>query len=81
MPVTIKKTKKGYRVSTPHGVKAKHTTKQKAMAQANLLRGIEHGWKPTGKPKHNPSIMMEPSGGVEKESEMTGYAPCYSSMY
>ena len=49
MPVKIKKTD-GYQVSTPHGVKAKHTTKKKAEAQANLLRGVEHGWKPTGKP-------------------------------
>ena len=49
MPVKIKKTKKGYRVSTPGGVKAKHTTKKKAQAQARLLRGVEHGWKPTGR--------------------------------
>lgn len=47
MPVKIKKTD-GYQVSTPGGVKAKHTTKAKAEAQANLLRGVEHGWHPTG---------------------------------
>jgi hypothetical protein len=47
MPVTIKKVD-GYRVSTPHGVKAKHTTKTKAMAQERLLNAVEHGWKPTG---------------------------------
>ena len=52
VPVKIKKTD-GYQVSTPHGVKAKHTTKVKAKAQANLLRGVEHGWKPTGKPAKN----------------------------
>ncbi len=51
MPVKVTKTKGGYRVSTPGGTKAKHTTKAKAKAQANLLRGIEHGWKPTGKRK------------------------------
>ncbi len=51
MPVKVTKTKGGYRVSTPGGVKAKHTTKAKAKAQANLLRGVEHGWKPTGKKK------------------------------
>ncbi len=28
---------------------AKHTTKNKAKHQMNLLRGIEHGWRPTGK--------------------------------
>jgi hypothetical protein len=49
MPVTITKTN-GYRVSTPHGTKAKNTTKEKAEAQRNLLNAVEHGWKPTGKP-------------------------------
>jgi len=48
MPVAIKKTD-GYQVSTPGGVKAKGTTKKKAQRQANLLRAVEHGWKPTGK--------------------------------
>lgn len=44
----------GYRVSSPHGVKAKHTTKAKAEAQMRLLQGVEHGWKPTGAPaKHH----------------------------
>ncbi len=47
MPVRITKVD-GYRVSTPGGVKAKHTTKKKAERQANLLRAVEHGWKPTG---------------------------------
>ncbi len=42
MPVKIRKVD-GYRVSTPGGVKAKHTTKKKAEAQARLLRGVEHG--------------------------------------
>ena len=49
MPTKIRKTKKGYRVSTPGGVKAKGTTLAKAKAQKRLLAGIEHGWKPTGK--------------------------------
>lgn len=48
MPVTIRKVD-GFRVSTPGGVKAKSTTKAKAKRQANLLRAIEHGFKPTGK--------------------------------
>lgn len=47
MPVKIKKVD-GHRVSTPGGVKAKSTTKAKADRQANLLRAVEHGWKPTG---------------------------------
>ena len=49
MPVKIKKVD-GYKVSTPHGTKAKSTTKKKAEAQKNLLNTVEHGWKPTGKP-------------------------------
>ncbi len=51
MPVKITKVGGGYRVSTPHGTKAKHTTKAKAKSQARLLRGVEHGWKPTGRKK------------------------------
>lgn len=50
MPVTIKKTKSGkVMVATPSGVKAKATTMEKAKKQANLLRAVEHGWKPTGR--------------------------------
>ena len=50
MPVSIKKADGGYRVSTPHGVHAKHATKTNAKRQRNLLNGVEHGWKPTGAP-------------------------------
>lgn len=46
MPEKVTKVQGGYRVSTPGGVKAKHTTKAKAEAQARLLRGVEHGFKP-----------------------------------
>lgn len=50
MPYAVRKLKGGgYRVSTPSGVKAKKTTKAKAKAQVRLLRGVEHGWRPTGK--------------------------------
>ena len=31
-------------------VHAKATTPAKAQAQMNLLRGVEHGWEPTGAP-------------------------------
>ena len=48
MAVKIRKAD-GYRVSTPSGVKAKATTKAKAESQARLLRGVEHGYKPTSK--------------------------------
>ena len=51
MPVKVTKITSGknkgkYRVSHD-GVSAKATTKEKAEKQANLLRGIAHGWKPT----------------------------------
>jgi len=49
MPVKVCKVN-GYRVSTPGGVKAKSTTKAKAMRQKRLLYGVEHGFVPTGKP-------------------------------
>ena len=50
MPVKTTRLSSGkVRVSTPGGVKAKATTPAKAKRQANLLRGVEHDWKPTGK--------------------------------
>jgi hypothetical protein len=50
MPVKIEKLPGDeVRVSTPGGVKAKHTTFQKAMAQKRLLNALDHGWTPTGK--------------------------------
>jgi hypothetical protein len=49
MPVKITKTDGKFKVSTPGGIKAKGTTLAKAKAQSRLLRGVEHGWKPTGK--------------------------------
>jgi hypothetical protein len=50
MPVKISKVKGGFKVSTPHGTKAKHTTKEKAESQERLLNAVEHGWHPTGQP-------------------------------
>jgi len=50
MPVKIAKLNGGgYRVSTPHGVKARNTSLNKAKHLRNLLNAIEHGWKPSGK--------------------------------
>lgn len=43
MPVKITKKKSGcYKVSTPHGTKAKCTSKGNAKAQERLLNAIEH---------------------------------------
>jgi hypothetical protein len=49
MPVKVRKTKRGYRVTDAGKTTAKHTTKAKARRQANLLRAVAHGWKPTGR--------------------------------
>lgn len=50
MPYTVRKKKgDGYSVSSPHGVKAKGTSKAKALAQVRLLRGVEHGMVPRKK--------------------------------
>jgi hypothetical protein len=53
MPVTVKKRDGGYVVSTPGGVKAKHTSMQKAMSQRRLLNAVDHDWKPTRKIRKN----------------------------
>lgn len=50
MPYKIKKTSSGdFSVSSPHGKTAKHTTKQKALAQVRLMNAAEHGFKPRKK--------------------------------
>jgi len=59
MPVSVRRLSGGkVQVRTPGGVKAKATTPAKAQRQANLLRGIDHGWKPTGQPamKHGQKV-------------------------
>lgn len=47
MPVKVRKVKGGYRVSHGGKTSAKRTTKAKAKRQANLIRGVAHGWKPS----------------------------------
>ncbi len=47
-PVKVKKID-GYKVTHGGKVSAKNTTKTKAEKQARLLRGVAHGWVPTGK--------------------------------
>jgi len=51
MPVTVTKVKGGYRVSTPHGVKSKRTSKKNAEKQKRLLNAYEHGWRSKKKRK------------------------------
>jgi hypothetical protein len=52
MPYKIKRTGNKYQVvNTETGqAKSKPTSKAKAERQLKLLRGIEHGWTPTGEP-------------------------------
>lgn len=48
MPATISKNPDGsFRVSTPNGVHAKHTTAKNAKKQKRLLNAIDHGFVPT----------------------------------
>lgn len=51
MPYAIRKVVGGYAVvNTRTGKRhSKHTSKAKAEAQVRLLRGVEHGFKPTGR--------------------------------
>lgn len=46
MPYKITENDGGYAVRSPHGVKAKRTTKSKAERQIRLLNAIEHGFIP-----------------------------------
>lgn len=52
MPVRTRKVN-GFRVTHNGKVSAKRTTKTKAERQANLLRAVRRGWKPTGQPARN----------------------------
>lgn len=47
MPATISKNPDGsFRVSTPNGVHAKHTSMRNAKKQKRLLNAIDHGFVP-----------------------------------
>lgn len=64
MPVKIKKVGNKFQVSTPNGVKAKSTTKQKAKAQERMLNAVDHGFKPTkGKDINQKRKGKKPKGG------------------
>lgn len=53
MPVKVRSIGHGkFRVSTPSGVHAKSTSKGNAIAQARILRAIDHGWKPDKSGNH-----------------------------
>lgn len=49
VPVKVRQRGSRYRVTHNGIVSARRTTKAKARRQANLLRGVAHGWKPTGR--------------------------------
>ena len=67
MPHALLKVSGGYSVvNTASGkVHSKHTTLPKAEAQLRLLRGVEHGFHPTGKKARRDS-----GTGSESEEEM-----------
>jgi hypothetical protein len=58
MPYLITRADHGFRVTSPHGVKAKHTTKAKAMAQVRLLQMKEHGITPRGGWRKTKAVIM-----------------------
>jgi hypothetical protein len=47
MPVKIRRRGSRYRVTDAGKVTARSSTRRNAKRQANLLRGVAHGWKPT----------------------------------
>ncbi len=47
MPGKVTKSDGHYKVTWGGKTTAKHTSKENAKHQMNLLRGVEHGWKPT----------------------------------
>jgi hypothetical protein len=53
MPYSMRKDDWGYTVRSPHGTKAKRTTKRKAERQIRLLNAIEHGFKPRKRRGHH----------------------------
>ena len=52
MPYSIRKSDDKFKVVNKETgkVKGTHASRAKAQKQVNLLRGVEHGWVPTGKP-------------------------------
>lgn len=59
-------------------VHAKSTSKAKAQAQTNLLRGVEHGWEPTGKKARKvkraaKGVVVDPITGVGPKRVPPGY--------
>jgi len=66
MPVKVEKVD-GYRVTHGGKTSAKRTTKTKAKRQANLLRAVEHGWKPTGKAARKKKSEKTPDVSEAKE--------------
>jgi hypothetical protein len=66
MPYALLKVSGGYSVvNTASGkIHSKHTTLPKAEAQLRLLRGVEHGFHPTGKKARRDS-----GTGSESEAE------------
>lgn len=53
MPYTETKLPNGKIViRSPHGVKSKGSTPGNAQKQLNLLRAVDHGWKPGHKSKN-----------------------------
>lgn len=78
MPEKISKTSSGkYRVTGPHGVHAKGTTKAKAEAQVRLLNAIDHGYDPDAhKVVHHSPYMPQEDHNRTHHAEYPDGTPC-----
>lgn len=82
MPYEIRKADSGFNVvNTETGdVKGHHDSRGSAQRQINLLRGVEHGWKPTGKKarkvkKAAKGVVVDPVTSGMGPRRATGPAP------
>lgn len=72
MPTRVIKTTGGkFKVVTPSGTHAKHTTKAKAEAQARLINAVHHGYKP-GKKRQEHKIKIDIGCGRKKKEDFIG---------
>lgn len=82
MPYSIREANKGYNVvNTETGkVKGHHDSRASAQRQINLLRGVEHGWEPTGKKARKVKraargVVVDPAGVGPRQATTAARPP------
>lgn len=79
MPIKIIKLKSGLcRVRTPYGIKSYATKCSRARAQARLLHGVEHGWRPS---HINPEVEELAETNIPLDSIVAAAPPVYKLNY